>query len=235
MARELGDLPDEQRCTANKRDGSGERCTQPRMYPFTVCWNHTPKTPNAIEKRATAKLERALMRRGYGTPTVHVDVEHEGANPITGLAWEIRRTAGNIEFIEEQLAQLSDGEIIWGTTRKTSKKTLADLQRELQDILGELDDGYPRISRNEDSYEQTFMEAGLHVWAQLYLRERKHYVELLKLAITSGLEHRRISIMEEHVLMVNSAITNIVSALGANPDAPEIRALVKNELAVLAQ
>lgn len=167
-------------------------------------------------------------RGGYGNRPV--DLQHEAANPITGLAWEIRTTAGNIEFIREKLNELSDGDLIWGTRYRTVKTTLAD---ELEDVLGDIEEGYPRITRHEDSYTQTHEEAGLHVWAQLYLKERRHYVELLKLAIGSGLEHRRISIMEEHVLMVNNAIQNIVAKLGANPEDPEIRRMVSHELSSL--
>lgn len=167
------------------------------------------------------------MSGGYGNNAV--STEHEGANPVTGLAWEIRTTAGNIEFIRDKLTELSDGELIWGTRSRTVKTTLQD---ELADILGDIEDG-PRIPRHEDSYTQESQEAGLHVWAQLYLKERRHYVDLLKLAISSGLEHRRISIMEEHVLMVNNAVQNIIAKLGANPEDPAIRKLVKHEFAAL--
>jgi hypothetical protein len=154
-------------------------------------------------------VEAKLVQKGYGN--TDVDRGHEGANPISGLAWELRRTAGNIVFLQEKLAEMRDEDIVWGQTLEETK----------------LSAGH---GKNDESYGLTRDEARVNLWVQLFLKERTHYAGLCKLGIAAGFEAQRQRILEEQVLSVNAVLSNIIAALGHDPDKPEVRALVRDQL-----
>lgn len=215
----LANVPDEKRCKAIKRDG--ERCKKPAMAGLQVCRNHGGSFPNALAKSNAVKIEKAmngkLARHGYGQR--QIDENHVGANPVTGYLWELRRTAANIITAEEFLAQLDPLEITWGRTKDETKDSAISYSQSGDPIDG--------------SYTMTVDEAKVHVWVTIYLAERKAYREMLKIGISAGLEERRIRLQETLVLQLNGAIANIAANLGADPNSPEVRRMIRDELIAL--
>lgn len=216
MALDRSKLPASQRCTAKTQSGRGPRCTNPKQAGLEVCHQHGGRTKAARAKTARFKAEAVILKTGYGQKMV--DDDHPGSNPVSGLVWELRSTAGNIVFLREKIADLSDEELIWGRTLEETK------------------DSDVKVSRYVDtdpSYNLTKDEARINLWAGLLLKERVHYKDLIKLALAAGFEDRRIRMQEEQVLQINNVLANIISALGRDPEDPEIRRLVRNELVAL--
>lgn len=197
------------RCVHIKRDGT--RCRRAAQIGLDRCSTpgHGGTLPNAKAKAAAARIEAKLARKGYGNTPVGQD--HEGANPVTGMAWQLRDTAGNIVFLAEKIAELRDEDIIWGRTLEESKNAMG-------------------VGEHDDTYDLTRDEARVNLWVGLQLKERQHYATLCKIALAAGFEDRRVRLMETQVLSINDAISNIVSALGFDPHAAEIRAVVRDEL-----
>lgn len=162
--------------------------------------------------------------RGYGNN--HVGEDHVGANPVTGIGWELRRTAGNILAIEEELAHLRENELIEGT-KTVTKRAFAD---ELREVIGDVGDEDEAPSRPVDQYTIVTFEQRLHLWGELYLRERKHYGELVRLAFAVGFEKRKIELIESQVADLNAVITGVIRRLGRDPHEPEMRSIVREEI-----
>lgn len=161
--------------------------------------------------------------RAYGNN--HVDEGHPGANPITGIAWEMRRTAGNIVAIEEEIAALNEGALV----EQESVTIKRSLQAELAEVIGIVDEDELPARRGEE-YVLVKREQALHLWGELYLRERSHYKELVKLAFAVGFEKRRIDLIANQVTDINNVISGVIRALGHDPNSPEIRAKVREQI-----
>lgn len=210
-------LDDGKRCTFIKRNG--ERCKNRALVGTHTCKmpTHGGRFPSVVAKSRLAKATIALAKRGYGNNLA--DENHVGANPVTGYLWELRRTAGNIITCEEYLADLDPSEVIWGRTKREVKDAAVSYG----------DGGQPQ----DASYVMEVEEARVHNWAGIYLKERTHYASLLKIGISAGLEERRIRLQETLVLQLNGAIANIAANLGADPNSPEVRRMIRDELIAL--
>lgn len=215
----LANVPDEKRCKTIK--SNKERCKKPAMAGLQVCRSHGGSFPNALAKSNAVKIEKImnnkLARHGYGQK--QVDESHVGANPVTGYLWELRRTAANIITAEEFLAELDPLEITWGRTKEEMKDGVVSYTQQGDPV--------------DPSYTMTVDEAKVNVWVNIYMAERKAYREMLKIGISAGLEERRIRLQETLVLQLNGAISNIAANLGADPNSPEIRRMIRDELIAL--
>jgi hypothetical protein len=214
--RALGTLPDAERCLATSK-ATRQRCKKPRMIGLTVCDVHGGSTLSCRNVNIREKFMRS-----YGNNLVADD--HVGANPVSGIAWEMRRTAGNIIAIEEELAALREGELVQAESTMMRRA----LQDELRELVGDVEDAPP--ARPGESYTVVKREQTLHVWGELYLRERKHYADLVRLAFAVGFEKRRIDLMQEQVADLNSVITGMLRALGHDPNDPGVRAVVRQQI-----
>jgi len=194
------------------------------MVGLDVCLTHAPSKRAAQIKSGLAKIDRM----GYGSR--EVSPEHVGANPVSGLAWEIRRTAGNIEAINEKLAQLRDEDFAFGQVGKTVKTSR---EAELRDLIGDVEDDLAP-SRGGESYTIETHAARLNLWVELGLRERRHYAALLELAFKVNFEERKVRLVEAQVADLNAIITGVLRQLGHDPNDAAVRATVRQEiLAVL--
>lgn len=204
-------------CIHIKRDGT--RCKRAAQTGLERCSTpgHGGTAPSQKAKAAAAR-QMVIVERRYGGASV--DESHEGANPVTGLGWELRRTAGKIIAVEERIAELRHYDIVWGRAYEERKD-------------GEPTFGPSGQQSGDTSYDLTRDEAAINLWVQLGLKERQHYAQLCKIAIAAGFEDRRIRLLEDQVLQINDAIGNVISALGHNPDDPAIRAVVRDNLLAL--
>src|ERR1700733_1268435 len=136
-----------------------------RMRKATATRGEREQTNVPDVEQALRNNEKHRARRGkmYGTPTDDTD-------PAEVLLKEIRRTAGHIEWIREQL-RWSDPErfveSMWLTRRQS---------------------GY--VAPKE--FDPSDWSAAGALWVELYLNERKHLAAICRTALAAGIEERRI-------------------------------------------
>lgn len=177
----------------------------------TKCRMHGGSSPNALaaagRRLAAEGARRALAT--YGSP-IEVD-------PLNALLGELYRTAGHVAWLGALIADLDHEET-----------------------------GQPRVSGDGDSsssgrsgLKQYTTDKGLtwekpSVWVDLYQSERTHLARVAKDCLQVGIEERRVRLAEDQGRLVADVIRRIVTALGLDPAAPEVREVVRRELTVVA-
>jgi hypothetical protein len=147
---------------------------------------------------------------GYGSPLP------EGTKPEDQLLLEIRRTGGHVQFLEEKVATISHEDLVWGR-----------ISEEVKDATG--------FKENDPSYTKSVDQARLSIWVDLYQKERRHLVDVCRIAIAAGFEGRRVAAEEEAASALNMVIGNILYGLGLDPLDPEVRNVVRLGLLELDQ
>lgn len=159
-------------CTGHHRR-TGDPCTASPIRGTDKCRMHIGK--KAGPAIAEAKLVKAMAT--YGLP-----IE---TSPADALLSEVHRTAGHVHWLQAQVADLEEHELIWGTT---------------QIKTGGQDGG-------------TTEAAAPHVLLQLYQEERKHLVRVSAEAIRCGIEERRVKLAESQGALVAGVIRAILGDL----------------------
>lgn len=182
--------PDERRCTATATGGysrperKGERCERWATPGTTVCTHHGSKAPQVAKRAAQRRAEERArtMASTYGLP---VEITPEKA-----ILDEVCRTAGHVQWLEEQVHGLTQGELAWGITR---------------------------VKEGGDDYGTT-EEAVPHALLKLYQQERAHLVKVCAEAIRCGIEERRIQLAQSQGHLVADAIRKILDDLRLTPE-----------------
>jgi hypothetical protein len=107
--------------------------------------------------------------RSFGLP---VDIDAHQA-----LRDEIHRTAGAVQWLGEIVADLDQERIVLGLTSVVT--------------------GSGTGQRANDTTQRT-IEAKTNVWVQLWQQERRHLVDVCRVAITCGLAEREVDLAEQH-------------------------------------
>lgn len=168
------------RC-GSSRPGTDERCKQKAGHGtdhpgFGNCKRHGGSTPMG-KKGAALKEARASIPM-FGNPLP------DNLNPIEILLGEVRRSAGVVYWMADQIAQWDADAPI----RRGREMTLNNGQQ-LIETTGE---GYKKAA-----------------WLQVYGEERDRLVRHTKAAIDSGIAERQVRISEEmgqRIAMVLSAV-----------------------------
>lgn len=98
-------------------------------------------------------------------------------DPHTALLEEVHRTAGAVAWLGAVVADLEQSDLVWGLTKE---KTGGD------------DHGVTK-------------EARPNAYVTLWQQERKHLVEVCKVAIAAGIEERRVELEQRRASMVAAA------------------------------
>lgn len=187
-----------QRCTALSTGGTtrperkGKRCRRLAMKGQQVCPKHGGSSPQA-RKAAALRLQEEGARRAmtaYG--------QSFNTTATEALLNEVCRTAGHVEWLSQKVAELQEGELIWGTTRVKE---------------GGQDGG-------------TTQEAQAHMWLKLYREERAHLVRVCSEAIRCGIEERYVRLAEAHGQLVADALKAILGDLNLSPEQTKLAANV---------
>lgn len=107
-------------------------------------------------------------------------------SPSEALLTELRWTAGHVEYLRAKVQALSDQALVQGVTKVVDDPTKGRVQT---------------------------VEAQESIWYSLYLKERKHLVEVAAAAVRAGVEQRRIEIAEQQGLMVAGVVGRILDAM----------------------
>lgn len=191
---------------------AGAKCKNWAVTGTTVCRKHGAQLPAVRQKAAERRAERVVRNAmaGYGFPLP------EGTQPEDQLLLEIRRTGGHVQFLEEKIATIKQDDLVWGR-----------ISEEVKDATG--------YSENDSSYTKSVDQARLSIWVDLYQKERRHLVDVCRIAIAAGFEGRRVAAEEQAAAAVNMVIGNILYGLGLDPLDPEVRNVVRLGLLELDQ
>jgi hypothetical protein len=170
--------PDELRCTGTNRE-SGERCRNRHPAGGKACGFHggnAKQSKAAAASRIAEQKARALVTT-YGLP---VDIA-----PDQAILDEVHRTAGHVAWLEQQVHALTEGELVWGTTRV----------KEGGDDRGITEEAVP------------------NALLRLYNEERDRLVRVCTAALKAGIEERQVKLAEQQGSMVAQAIKGILADL----------------------
>lgn len=107
-------------------------------------------------------------------------------SPTEALLDEVKWTAGHVRYLRAKVQGLDE------------------------DLLAF---GIDEIKTDEGGKMQRTLRARENIWYQLYLKERKHLVEVSKAAVHVGVEQRAIKLAEDQGAMVADTVRRILDAL----------------------
>lgn len=174
------------------RKTDGSPCPNWAMIGQLVCHSHGGRAPQAKAKAIERVAEQRAIR-AVETYGLPLDV-----SPGDALLAEVRYTAGHVAWLRERVQELEDNNLVWGRTEK--------------------------VKRNATEFKGTDTTYGAvpNVWVELYMRERKHLVDVAKAAISAGIEERKVRLAEQQGQLVASVIRGILADLKLTPDQREL-------------
>lgn len=107
-------------------------------------------------------------------------------SPTQALLDEVKWTAGHVRYLRGKVQALDEDLLAFGVDE---------------------------IKTDEDGKMHRTLRARENVWYQLYLKERKHLVEVSKAAVHVGVEERSIRLAEEQGALVADTVRRILDAL----------------------
>lgn len=140
----------------------------------------TAQRKHVAKIQARANLEAAI--KTFGLP---LDV-----SPQQALIHEVQWTAGHVQWLREQVQELSPEAMGWGVQRIEHRRS------------GE----FP----GTDVYEAAYV----NILIELYQRERKHLVDVCRVAIAAGIEERRVKLAESQGAVLAAGLNRMFDQLG---------------------
>lgn len=197
---------------------SGAPCGSSKMAGLRVCYAHSgfqnsnvatrghPRKPSPsgvafVSKSQEASIVSAMRR--FVTPIAADDVE---ANPLHAFEMEFRRTVARIRYFDDAIAELSEDNLASGETKREE------------------------INATEFAGTNITYEKQLNVFIRAQTEERKHLVTMTKIWIDAKLDTRKLEIESQKILLLDHAITNVLTKLGHNVLDAEVRGIVRTEL-----
>ncbi len=193
-------------CGANKTRGDGT-CGHPAGWGTPHpgrgrCKWHGGSTPNHV--KAAQREAAAEAVEMYGLPR---EVE-----PTDALLEEIHRTAGHVAWLEQRVRALDPDELVFGKFKEAAKTTGA----------GEAVVSERRVERR----------AGISMLVKLYREERRHLVDVCRVAIAAGIAERQVRVAEHQAAIFATALRGIVEDLGVG-DHPKLGKIVRRHLTLV--
>lgn len=129
--------------------------------------------------------------------------------PADALLEEVHRSAGLVGYYEqrirERLDEANPDALVFGVTKDT-----ADTE------------GARKIERR----------AVPSAWLALYRTERKHLVDVCRVAIAAGIAERQVQLAEQQGMLIAQVIRGVLEDLGVADD-PEVPAIVRRHLTLV--
>lgn len=179
------------KCGAKRRsaDSNGAPCTRPAGWGTDHAGHGRCKWHGGATPSHVTAGKVAKALTAVATFGLPREVD-----PRDALLEEVYRSAGAVDWLREQVQTLTADQVIWGKAEEVEKQA------------GE----FPGID--------TTHKASVHVWVELYHRERKHLVDVSKAAIAAGIEERRVRLAEQQGALLAGVIKNILGELDLNPE-----------------
>ncbi len=142
-----------------------------------------------LGKQASAVIAEASARKAVETYGLPRDI-----SPTDALLEEVRYSAGHVAWLRIRVAELEAQDLVWGITEEADKQA------------------------TEFAGTDTTRSATANMWLELYHRERKHLLDLVKTAISVGIEERRVRLAEAQGSLMNDVIRRILARLSLTAD-----------------
>lgn len=186
-----GHLGEGRQC--EKVKSNGEQCQNNARRGTTLCASHSgPRVELAAMKA------KALTRMQQFTTPYSGELD-----PLSAFEGEFRRTYGRILWLENEISQLEDDELIWGRT-----------EEQVTDA-GE----FPGTT--------VTYAARIHQYEEMLRWERTHFLALEKLWIGAKLDSAKLARTQESAKRTFRKVTEMVAALGLELESPEVREALK--------
>ena len=117
--------------------------------------------------------------------------------PEQALLDEVHRTAGHVAWLRERIADLHPDALTWGLTKRE------------------------QVGAAEFKGTNSTEAAAVHVWLELYLRERRHLVDVCAKAITAGIAERQVRLAEAQGQLMAQALIAILDGLALTEEQRE--------------
>lgn len=110
-------------------------------------------------------------------------------SPTDALLEEVRYSAGHVAWLRAKVAEIEADDLVWGVTEEVDKNA------------------------SEFAGIDVTRSAAVNMWLELYHRERKHLLDVVKAAISVGIEERRVRLEEAKGQVVAELIRRIIARL----------------------
>lgn len=178
------------KCGGKRRgEGAGKLCTRPAGWGTDHPGTGRCKLHGGSTKSHVIASQRALAEKAVATFGLPREID-----PRDALLEEVYRTAGAVDWLQQQVQALAAEDVVWGKTEEVDKQA------------GE----FPGVD--------TRRAAEVNLWVQLWQRERAHLVRVSKEAIGAGLEERRVRLAEQQGAMLAGVIKAILGDLDLSPE-----------------
>lgn len=174
------------------------------MAGLEVCRMHGGSTKLAKAKSERAKVVTQMQH--FVTPIAADDPLND---PIVGFESEYRRTYGRILWYDEQLSKLQAEELTFGLVKREE------------------------IGASEFDGVNEIYEARANTLHELQFRERQHLLNMQKIWIGAKLDDKKLELQRAYVVMLDKAMTHILTTLGHDPGDPATRQVVRDALLAL--
>jgi hypothetical protein len=196
------------RCTRTRTiEGKEQRCKKWARPGLVVCEKHGGRFPSSVAQMERAKGLTAMQRfvRPREGQVSYADAFDE----------EFRRTLGRIEWLNEAIAGLGDSDVdeegdgedysalIWGKTKQEE------------------------IGAGEEPGTNVTYEARVHILEDMLRWERKHLLDIEKIAIGAGLEQQRLDMLKTYAARTATIMANALEALGLDIHDPKVLAALQ--------
>lgn len=115
-------------------------------------------------------------------------------SPQQALLDEVQWTAGHVEWLREQVQELETNELIWGLSKVEHKNATEFAGTDIAE------------------------SAHIHVLVELYQRERRHLVDVCRIAIAAGIEEQRVKLAERQGNILAAALGRLFDDLSLSAD-----------------
>lgn len=191
-------VSDEKRCTYHFIDNEknrglgrvGERCGRPAEPNGTGrCKFHGGKAPAMIDKVRQAEFEAEIRRDRRFTDLVPADDAR--LDPFSLLLWEIRRSLGRIDYLDDKINELAEEKSLWWGMTKQEE-----------------------ISASEFAGTNRTYEARENILVKMQNDERKRLFDMEKEWQSNKFEATKIMAMGEFGTYARLLVTRLVQELG---------------------
>ena len=107
-------------------------------------------------------------------------------SPSEALLEEVKWTAGHVRYLRSKVQELDEDMLTFGVDT---------------------------VKSDDQGKTERILRSKVDVWYELYLRERKHLVEVSKAAVLAGVEQRRVELAEQQGQIVAGVVRRILDGM----------------------
>lgn len=184
-----------------------------------LCAQRHGKAPQVIAK-AKANVERAEAERRMAKALTSITPQPIFSDPLQGLLWEVAMSAQAVEWLAEQVAQL--------TVPDPQQSGIPDT---VEAILN--DDDEERRTRWRDKLGRPIIyqdpttlwgadhdgDGAVHVLVKMWNEERDRHVKNCSVAIKAGVSERMVALAEQQGTLVVRIVSHVLDNLGIDEPA----------------